>query len=282
MQLDGKLISSGVYTTLKPRITKLINNGIVPKIIVILIGDNEESKIYVNMKSKKCQELGIICDIILKEDAIPQQNIIKLINEKITDRSVHGIMVQLPLPPHLNTDEILNTISPNKDVDGLTESSLGSLAKGTPLFSPCTPLGCIYLLRKYNINCKGKHVVVIGSSNLVGLPLSMMLIHHGATVTICNINTLNTKDHTVKADIVISCCGVPNLVKKDWIKENSILLDVGITKVNGKIIGDIDFDDVKDKCSYITPVPGGIGPMTIAMLVKQIVESSEMTLLNNL
>ena len=282
MQLDGKLISSGVYTTLKPRITKLINNGIVPKIIVILIGDNEESKIYVNMKSKKCQELGIICDIILKEDAIPQQNIIKLINEKNTDRSVHGIMVHLPLPPHLNTDEILNTISPNKDVDGLTESSLGSLAKGTPLFSPCTPLGCIYLLRKYNINCKGKHVVVIGSSNLVGLPLSMMLIHHGATVTICNINTLNTKDHTVKADIVISCCGVPNLVKKDWIKENSILLDVGITKVNGKIIGDIDFDDVKDKCSYITPVPGGIGPMTIAMLVKQIVESSEMTLLNNL
>ncbi len=282
MQLDGKLISSGVYTTLKPRITKLINNGIVPKIIVILIGDNEESKIYVNMKSKKCQELGIICDIILKEDAIPQQNIIKLINEKNTDRSVHGIMVQLPLPPHLNTDEILNTISPNKDVDGLTESSLGSLAKGTPLFSPCTPLGCIYLLRKYNINCKGKHVVVIGSSNLVGLPLSMMLIHHGATVTICNINTLNTKEHTVKADIVISCCGVPNLVKKDWIKENSILLDVGITKVNGKIIGDIDFDDVKDKCSYITPVPGGIGPMTIAMLVKQIVESSEMTLLNNL
>ncbi len=282
MQLDGKLISSGVYTTLKPRITKLINNGIVPKIIVILIGDNEESKIYVNMKSKKCQELGIICDIILKEDAIPQQNIIKLINEKNTDRSVHGIMVQLPLSPHLNTDEILNTISPNKDVDGLTESSLGSLAKGTPLFSPCTPLGCIYLLRKYNINCKGKHVVVIGSSNLVGLPLSMMLIHHGATVTICNINTLNTKDHTVKADIVISCCGVPNLVKKDWIKENSILLDVGITKVNGKIIGDIDFDDVKDKCSYITPVPGGIGPMTIAMLVKQIVESSEMTLLNNL
>ena len=282
MQLDGKLISSGVYTTLKPRITKLINNGIVPKIIVILIGDNEESKIYVNMKSKKCQELGIICDIILKEDAIPQQNIIKLINEKNTYRSVHGIMVQLPLPPHLNTDEILNTISPNKDVDGLTESSLGSLAKGTPLFSPCTPLGCIYLLRKYNINCKGKHVVVIGSSNLVGLPLSMMLIHHGATVTICNINTLNTKDHTVKADIVISCCGVPNLVKKDWIKENSILLDVGITKVNGKIIGDIDFDDVKDKCSYITPVPGGIGPMTIAMLVKQIVESSEMTLLNNL
>lgn len=282
MQLDGKLISSGVYTTLKPRITKLINNGIVPKIIVILIGDNEESKLYVNMKSKKCQELGIICDIILKEDAIPQQNIIKLINEKNTDRSVHGIMVQLPLPPHLNTDEILNTISPNKDVDGLTESSLGSLAKGTPLFSPCTPLGCIYLLRKYNINCKGKHVVVIGSSNLVGLPLSMMLIHHGATVTICNINTLNTKDHTVKADIVISCCGVPNLVKKDWIKENSILLDVGITKVNGKIIGDIDYDDVKDKCSYITPVPGGIGPMTIAMLVKQIVESSEMTLLNNL
>ena len=282
MQLDGKLISSGVYTTLKPRITKLINNGIVPKIIVILIGDNEESKIYVNMKSKKCQELGIICDIILKEDTIPQQNIIKLINEKNTDSSIHGIMIQLPLPPHLNTDEILNTISPNKDVDGLTESSLGSLAKGTPLFSPCTPLGCIYLLRKYNINCKGKHVVVIGSSNLVGLPLSMMLIHHGATVTICNINTLNTKDHTVKADIVISCCGVPNLVKKDWIKENSILLDVGITKVNGKIIGDIDFDDVKDKCSYITPVPGGIGPMTIAMLVKQIVESSEMTLLNNL
>ena len=188
MQLDGKLISSGVYTTLKPRITKLINNGIVPKIIVILIGDNEESKIYVNMKSKKCQELGIICDIILKEDAIPQQNIIKLINEKNTDRSVHGIMVQLPLPPHLNTDEILNTISPNKDVDGLTESSLGSLAKGTPLFSPCTPLGCIYLLRKYNINCKGKHVVVIGSSNLVGLPLSKMLINHGATFKIFNIN----------------------------------------------------------------------------------------------
>ena len=282
MQLDGKLISSEVYTNLKPRITKLRDNGIIPKIMVILIGDNEESKVYINMKSKKCQELGIICDIIIKEKTIPQQNIIELISEKNIDNSVHGIMVQLPLPPHFDTDVILNTIYPIKDVDGLTESSLGSLAKGTPLFSPCTPLACIYLLKKYNIDCKGKHVVVIGSSNLVGLPLSMMLIHHGATVTICNINTINTKQHTVKADIVISCCGVPKLVKKDWIKEDAILLDVGISKVDGEILGDIDYEDVKDECSYITPVPGGIGPMTIAMLIKQTVESAEMTLLNNL
>lgn len=282
MRLDGKLISSGIYKNLEPRITKLKDNGIIPKIIVILIGNNEESKVYVNMKSKKCKDLGIICEIIRKDDNIPEQNIIELINENNIDNSVHGIMVQLPLPSHFDTDGILNMIYPIKDVDGLTESSLGSLAKGTPLFSPCTPLGCIYLLKKYNIDCKGKNVVVIGSSNLVGLPLSMMLIHHGATVTICNINTINTKEHTVRADIVISCCGVPNLVKKDWIKEDAILLDVGISKVDGKILGDIDFNDVKDKCSYITPVPGGIGPMTIAMLVKQIVESSEMTLLNNL
>ena len=282
MILDGKLISEEAYTFLKPRISKLKNNDIHPKLVVILVGDRPESKIYVNMKSKKCNELGILCEIILKEETTNQKSIKDIIIEKNNDENVHGIMVQLPLPEHLDKDEILNCISPFKDVDGLTETSLGSLTKGTPLFSPCTPLGCIYLLKKYNIECKGKNVVVIGSSNLVGLPLSMMLIHHGATVTICNINTLNTKQHTQRADIVISCCGVPNLVKNDWIKYNSIVIDVGINKVDGKIVGDVDYEQVKDKCSYISPVPGGVGPMTIAMLIKQIVESAEMKHFNNL
>ena len=275
MLLDGKLVSSSLIDDLKPRISYLQKYGITPKLNVILVGDDEGSKMYVTMKRKKCEELNILCNVIQFPSSIQTDKLIETINHSNTDDSVHGVMVQLPLPKHIQKNKVLDTIIPSKDVDGLSSSSLGILAKGTPLFSPCTPLGCIRLFEYYKIPLMGMKVTLIGSSPLVGLPLSLLLLYKGATVTVCNINTKNTKEHTLNSDIVISCCGVPHLVKEDWIKEGAIVIDIGISKVNGEVIGDVDFHTVHTKCQYITPVPGGVGPMTIAILMEQVVQSAE-------
>ena len=191
---------------------------------------------------------------------------------------IHGILVQLPLPDNLKEYEskILNTISVNKDVDGFHIINAGKLFLNRERqFVPCTPLGCMELLDHYHIDIEGLNTVIIGSSNIVGLPLSIMLLQRGATVTICHIKTKDVKEHTKKADLVISCCGVPHLVKNDWLKEGVVVIDIGTNTLDGKLVGDVDFLSVKDKCKYITPVPGGVGPMTIAMLLKQVVEATE-------
>ncbi len=274
--LDGKKLSQEIQQQLIPRINHLIEQKCRPGLGVILVGENEASLSYVLMKQKACSELGIKTKIHHFPNNSSQNQLIQTIQSMNKDPTIHGILIQLPLPEHIHADTILNSVSYEKDVDGFHIMNAGKLfQKKDYLFSPCTPKGCIELLDHYNIEVKGMNITIIGCSNIVGLPLSMLLLHKGATVTLCHIDTIETKNHCIRSDMVISCCGVPGLVKQDWIKEGSIVIDIGITKVNGKIVGDVDFENVKDKTSYITPVPGGVGPMTIAMLMKQTVEACE-------
>ena len=276
--LDGKLVSKKIQERLQNKINKLVDIDKQPCLNVILIGDSPESLSYVKMKEKKCKEMNILIQIHHHKETIPEKDILSLIHSMNNDDTIHGILVQLPLPKQINTHLILNEISKEKDVDGFHYYNAGKLFQNKDyLFAPCTPKGCIELLNHYNINIKGLNITIIGCSNLVGLPLSMMLLHKGATVTICHIDTVNTKEHCLSSDMVISCCGVPHLIKEDWIKEGTIVIDIGTTKVKDskQLIGDVDFENVKTKCSHITPVPGGIGPMTIIMLIQQTIEACE-------
>ena len=281
--LDGKKLSEKIQEELKPRIEMLVSDKIRPGLGVILVGDNVESETYVNMKYKTCLKLGILSKIHRFSKEVDETLVIETIERMNQNPMIHGILVQLPLPKHFNTNKILNTIHPTKDVDGMGTMNAGKLFQNQEaLFYSCTPRGCIELLDEYNIRLRGRNITIIGSSNLVGLPLSMMLLHKGATVTICNINTRDIREHIQHADILITCCGVPHIVKEEWVNEGTIVVDIGINKVddsskkNGyRLVGDVDFENVKNKASYITPVPGGVGPMTIAILMKQIVESCE-------
>ena len=273
--LDGKYVADQIQKKLTTEIKSLLDQHIHPKLTVILVGNDVASEMYVKMKQKQCQLLNIQSQCIRFTDTVPQSQIIHQIEILNKDTSIHGILIQLPLPKHLNTDGIMNTIDPYKDVDGFHTLNAGKLMLNQDyLFLPCTPKGCIELLDFYQIDVKGMNIVIIGCSSIVGLPLSLLLLHRGATITICHIDTQDTKQHTLNADMVVACCGVPHLLKKEWIRENTILIDIGIHKQNHKTIGDIDFEDVKEKASYITPVPGGIGPMTIAMLMKQTVKAA--------
>ena len=274
--LDGRGISKGLEGTYQKRINELKNKGITPGLGVILIGENVESIKYVNAKRRECEKLGIYFRLIKIGIGVDEEVIIDEIQILNKDPIIHGILVQLPIPDMLDEKEVLNKIIPEKDVDGFHSKNAGELFlnRGNG-YVPCTPLGCIEILDHYGINVKGMNIVVIGCSNIVGLPLSIMLLRKNATVTVCHRYTKDLREHTRKADMVISCCGVPQLVKNDWIKEGVIIIDIGINIVNGKLLGDVDFEDVKDKCSYITPVPGGVGPMTISMLIKQTIESAE-------
>ena len=280
--LDGKQLSEKIQNQLKPRIDELLNHKIRPGLGVILVGDNIESETYVNMKCKTCVNLGIMSKIHRFSNVVQEKLIIETIQAFNRNEMIHGILVQLPLPDHLDKDLILNTIHPTKDVDGMTTINSGKLFQNQEvLFSSCTPRGCIELLEEYDIRLKGKNITIIGSSNLVGLPLSMMLLHKGATVTICNINTRDIREHIQHADILISCCGVPHIIKEEWVNKGTVIIDIGINKIEDQskkgyhLVGDVDFENVKNKASYITPVPGGVGPMTIAILMKQIVEACE-------
>ena len=287
--LDGKGLAEKIQTQLQPRIETLMNDSkIRPGLGVILVGGNIESETYVAMKCKTCVKLGIMSKIHRFANEVDEKMIIEIIEALNKNQNIHGILVQLPLPDHLDTDMILNTIHPTKDVDGMNTLTAGKLFQNQEVqFYSCTPRGCIELLEEYDICLKGKNITIIGSSNLVGLPLSMMLLHKGATVTICNINTNDIREHINHADILISCCGVPHLIKKEWVNEGIIIVDIGINKMKDQskkgyhLVGDVDFENVKDKASYITPVPGGVGPMTIAILMKQIVEACELFQLNS-
>ena len=230
------------------------------------------------MKQKKCKELGMTSQLIKLSELTTQAELLEKIEELNQDKSVDGILVQLPLPDHIDKNLVLESIDIEKDVDGFHYSNMGKLAINTEpsLLSPRTPLGVIELFKYYNIKLEGKHIVVIGKSNIVGLPLSILLMHEEATVTVCHIKTQNIKDITRTADILVSACGQPQMIKKDWIKDNVDIIDIGIspikddTKKKGyRLVGDVDFEDVKEKVNYITPVPGGVGPMTVAMLMKQ-------------
>ena len=281
--LDGKLVSNTLLANLKQRIHKLHARNIVPGLGVIMVGDKVESRTYVNMKRRKCEKLGIYCNVKKFEEDISETEIKLQIEEFNENDNIHGILVQLPLPKHIDTNSVLDCVSYKKDVDGFHPMNAGRLSqRNNPLFVPCTPRGCMEILEFYGIDVMGKNATIIGSSNLVGLPLSLLLLSKKATVTICNSKTKDTKAMVQNADIIIAACGIAHLVKEDWVKEGAIIVDVGINKVDDasrkrgyRLVGDVDFDNVKEKTAYITPVPGGVGPMTIAMLMTQVVESAE-------
>lgn len=280
-ELDGLKLSKKLINEYKERIYILKQRNIIPSIAVILVGDNPQSKIYIKMKKKRCEDIGIKFTEINLNFESDEECLISILKKLNQDDKINGILIQLPLPNHIDKNIIIQNIDPKKDVDGFHINNFGSLSINSNFdyFVPCTPLGCIKLLEEYNIELFAKDVVVVGKSNIVGLPLALMLMHKESTVTVCHINTKNLKEKTKLADIIFVACGVPNLIKSDYIKENAIIVDVGINKINInnkiKIVGDVDYDDCINKCKYITPVPGGIGPMTISMLINNLLISCE-------
>jgi methylenetetrahydrofolate dehydrogenase (NADP+)/methenyltetrahydrofolate cyclohydrolase len=267
--LDGKKLAERLNSELKLEIEKAVElSGIKPKLATILVGKDPASKIYVNIKHKTCQNVGIASIIVELEEDITKDQLLSEIDNLNKDNKIHGILLQIPLPEKLQkfTPEFLEKISPLKDVDGLTPASRGKLFDYNEESGACTPKGIISLLENNKIDLKGKNVVIINRSNLVGKPLIFMLLKRNATVTICHTSTKDIDSHTKKADIIIVAVRKPKFITKDKIKEGVILIDVGINRLEGKLCGDVDFEGVFDKCGKITPVPGGIGPMTVAML----------------
>ena len=274
--LNGKELSKNIKNKLKD---KLLNYEDKPGLAIILVGDRSDSEIYVRMKKKACEFVGINNYDFYYDNKIDQQTILNKINELNNDDNIHGILVQLPLPNHLDKDIILNNIKIEKDIDGFHESNVGKLTLNKNGLYPCTPLGVMKILEEYNIDLCGKNVVVIGKSNIVGLPLSLLLLHKEATVTICHSNTIDLPSITKNADILVSACGQPQMIKEHYIKDDAIIIDIGISRIEYnnkkgyKIVGDVDYDNVLDKVKAITPVPGGVGPMTIAMLLENCVNN---------
>jgi len=243
-----------------------------PGLSVILIGDSAPSQIYVKNKEKNSQEVGIASEVIKYPKEVKESEILEKIEELNSNDNVSGILVQLPLPVHISKEKIINAIKPSKDVDGFHPINVGNLASGYKAIVPCTPLGCLLLIKKVEKNLTGKHAVIIGRSNLNGKPMAQLLLKEDCTVSIVHSKTKDLKLECQKADILVAAVGVANLVKEDWVKKNSIIIDVGINKVADKIVGDVDFEKVKEKVKAITPVPGGVGPMTIACLLKNTLE----------
>ena len=284
--IDGKSISADIRNELKHKINDLNKSGIIPGLGVILVGDDPASKSYVSAKERACESIGIYSDDNRYSSKITENDLLDKIESLNNDPKIHGILVQLPLPPHINSTLVLNAITPNKDVDGFHPVNVGKMMIGEDSFLPCTPHGIIQLLKRCNIETKGKHAVVIGRSNIVGKPIANMLFQKNmdtnATVTICHTSTNNLKDFTRTADIIIAASGQPNTLTSDMVKPGVVIIDVGVNRVedvskkNGfRLVGDVDFDGLFDIASAITPVPGGVGPMTITMLLFNTVKSAE-------
>lgn len=268
--IDGKLVSSNILNNIKEEIDTL---EIKPTLVVIQVGNMDASTIYVRNKEKAAIKVGINFKCINFEEKIEESIIISEIEKLNKDKNINGIIVQLPLPKHLNSQRIINAINPIKDVDGLTTLNLGKLINNEECLTSCTPTGIMYLLDEYKVEIEGKNVVIVGRSTLVGKPLIHMLLNKNATVTICHSKTVNLEKFTKTADILIVAVGKKHLIKKEMVKENSTIIDVGINKVDGKLYGDVDTEEVLDKVNLITPVPGGVGPMTIAILLKNTLKS---------
>ena len=269
MIIDGKKEAADLREKIKNEITAIKNQtNKSPGLTVILIGDFIPSQIYVKNKEKSSKEVGINSEVIRYPKEVTEVEILKKIEELNNNKNVSGILVQLPLPSQISKEKIINTISPLKDVDGFHPINVGNLASGCNAVAPCTPLGCLLLIKKVEKNLSGKHAVILGRSNLNGKPMAQLLLRENCTVTIVHSKTINLKEECQKADILVAAVGIAHLVKKDWVKKDSIVIDVGINKVGDKIVGDVQFDEIKDKVKAITPVPGGVGPMTIACLLK--------------
>jgi methylenetetrahydrofolate dehydrogenase (NADP+)/methenyltetrahydrofolate cyclohydrolase len=273
MIIDGKKEAAVLRDEIKKEIDSIKSKtNKVPGLTVILIGDFEPSQIYVRNKEKNSKEVGISSEVVKYPKEVTEQEVLTKIESLNNDNNVSGILVQLPLPSQINKEKIINAIDPKKDVDGFHPTNVGNLSSGYKATVPCTPLGCLLLIKKIESNLLGKHAVIIGRSNLNGKPMAQLLLKENCTVTIVHSKTKDLKKECQKADILVAAVGVANLVKGDWVKENSIIIDVGINKVGNKVVGDVDFDTVKKKVRAITPVPGGVGPMTIACLLKNTLE----------
>jgi len=273
MILDGKKEAALLREEIKKEILDIKKKtDKSPGLSVILIGDFAPSQIYVKNKEKNSKEVGITSEVIKYSNEVKESEILKKIEELNNNDNVSGILVQLPLPAHISKEKIINAIKPSKDVDGFHPINVGNLSSGYKAIVPCTPLGCLLLIKKVEKNLAGKYAVIIGRSNLNGKPMAQLLLKEDCTVSIVHSKTKNLKSECQKADILVAAVGVANLVKGDWVKKDSIVIDVGINKVADKIVGDVDFEHVKNKVKAITPVPGGVGPMTIACLLKNTLE----------
>ena len=274
--IDGKALAKKIRSNLKVECDELKKEGITPKLAVIMVGDNPASKVYVRNKSKACNEVGIEYQEYILDEKTRQDELLDLIKRLNKDETVNGILLQSPVPEHLNINQAFKAITYLKDVDGFTPSSVGKLCIGEDTFVSCTPLGVIKMFEEYNIDLNGKDVVILGRSNIVGRPLIQCCLQKNATVTVCHSRTKSLEEHTKRADVIISAIGQPKFVTADMVKDGVVIIDVGINRdENGKLVGDVDFKNVEKKASYITPVPGGVGPMTIAMLMHNVIKATK-------
>ena len=274
--LDGKAVSLKVKESVKVRADELKKSGVEPTLAVVLVGEDKASQTYVRAKEKACNEYGIKSVAHRLSENTTQNELLALINVLNLDDSIHGILVQLPLPKHIDTNVVLAAIDPRKDVDGFHAVNVGKLVSGLDGFVPCTPLGVMEILKEYGIDVAGLNAVVIGRSNIVGKPMANLLLNASATVTVTHSKTKNLKEICKNADLIVAAIGKPFFLKADMVKDGAVVVDVGINRLDdGRLVGDVDFDEVAPKCSYITPVPGGVGPMTIAMLLNNTILAAQ-------
>lgn len=275
--IDGKKISQEIKDEVKNRVCELSKKGLEPCLAVILVGENPASQVYVRNKKKACEYVGIKSLSYELKDSTTENELLELIEKLNNDKSCNGILVQLPLPEHIDEEKILLAIRPEKDVDGFHPYNVGLLSIGSAKLKACTPAGCIELIKRSGVDIKGKDCVVVGRSNIVGKPVSMLLLAENGTVTTCHSKTKDLKSVCLGADIIVAAVGIPNFIKGDMVKKGAVVIDVGINRLeNGKLCGDVDFAACSEKADYITPVPGGVGPMTIAMLMKNCLIACEM------
>jgi len=276
MLIDGKKIASKICQDVQNKVHQLQQNGVIAKLVVILVGEDSASHIYVANKVKKCKQVGIESQVIRLPATISEAKLLSTVEQCNADASIHGILVQLPLPKHIDKLKIINAIDSSKDVDGFSFYNTGALVNQSQVVAPCTPMGIIKLLQSTAVPLVGKHAVIIGRSSIVGRPMAQLLLAQDCTVTICHSKTVNLQAITRQADILIAAIGSAQFVKKDWVKPNAIVIDVGINRIQDgqgyRIVGDVDYDNVKTVASFITPVPGGCGPMTIACLLENTVQ----------
>lgn len=280
--LDGKAVSLKVKESVKVRADELKKFGVEPTLAVVLVGEDKASQTYVRAKEKACNEYGIKSVAHRLNENTTQNELLALINVLNLDDSIHGILVQLPLPKHIDTNVVLAAIDPRKDVDGFHAVNVGKLVSGLDGFVPCTPLGVMEILKEYGIEVAGLNAVVIGRSNIVGKPMANLLLNASATVTVTHSKTKNLKEICKSADLIVAAIGKPFFLKADMVKDGAVVVDVGINRLDdGRLVGDVDFDEVAPKCSYITPVPGGVGPMTIAMLLNNTILAAQAKIAKN-
>lgn len=274
--IDGKQISETIRSEIRAEVDRLKEKGLRPGLVVILVGEDPASQVYVRNKAKACEDLGFYSEVVRIPADTTQEQLLALIDKYNADAAIHGILVQLPLPKHIHEKAVIDAIAVAKDVDGFHPISVGNLMIGDDALLPCTPSGCVELLKRTGNSPAGKHVVVIGRSNIVGKPVSMLLLRENATVTMCHSKTPNLPEMARQADILVVAVGVAKLVKRDWVKPGAVVIDVGMNRLpDGKLCGDVDYDDVADTASWITPVPGGVGPMTITMLMSNTLKAAK-------